>query len=62
MWKEVAMVQFKVLSWHLPEGTNKNRKNLSQDSLSMGWGSHQGNPKYKARIANHSAAMFTDYL
>jgi hypothetical protein len=32
MWKEVVMAKFKVLSWHIPGGTEEIHKNLSQDS------------------------------
>jgi hypothetical protein len=32
---KVAASQFKVLSWHLLGGTEKNHENLSQDSWSL---------------------------
>jgi hypothetical protein len=32
MWNEEIMVQFKLLSWHLPGQTKENHRDLSQDS------------------------------
>jgi len=36
MWKETIVAYFKVLSRHLPGGTEESHKNFSQDSLSLG--------------------------
>jgi len=40
---------FKVLSWHLPGGTEENHKKLSQDSWSLGRDLNPGPPKYESR-------------
>jgi hypothetical protein len=51
MWKEAVTSQFKVLSWHLPGGTEgKKMKNLSQDSRSLGRYSNPGSPKYETGV------------
>lgn len=44
------MAQFKVLSRHLPQGTDKNHKNHNQDSQSPGRESSPTPPKYQVEM------------
>jgi hypothetical protein len=32
IWKEAAVNNFNVISWHMAGGSDENRRNLSQDS------------------------------
>jgi len=48
---KVITVYFKVLSQHLPAGTEENDKNLHQDSWPLGWESTSGPSKYKRGVS-----------
>jgi hypothetical protein len=49
-WKEAVVAYFKVLSRHLPGGTEKTHKNHSQDSLSPGRNLNSEPPEYEAGV------------
>jgi hypothetical protein len=51
---------FKVLSWHLPGGTEENHINLSQDSGSLSQDLNPGPPEYEAGVLNHLTTTFGD--
>jgi len=46
MWKEVVIVQFQALSWHLPATTKENQDKPQQESWSPGWSSNLESLQY----------------
>jgi hypothetical protein len=48
-WKQ-SWLNFKVLSWRLPGGTEENHKKLSQISWSLGRDLNLGPPEYEAGV------------
>jgi hypothetical protein len=52
MWKETLTALLQAVSWHLPEETEKSppKKNLSQNSLSLGGDLNPGPQKFKALV------------
>ena len=49
MWKEVVIVQFQALYWHLPAKTKENQDKLHQESQSPGCGLHLVSLQYLTR-------------
>jgi hypothetical protein len=50
MWKEAVVAFLKVLSRHLPGGTEENDENLSQNCRSPGRDLSPGPPEYEAGV------------
>jgi hypothetical protein len=50
MEKETVIALFKVISRHFPGGTEKNHKDLTQDSRSPGRYLNLGTPEYEAEV------------
>jgi hypothetical protein len=48
MWKEAIVAEFKVLSRHLPRGTEKKPVKSQSNSPSPGWDLNPGRPEYEA--------------
>jgi hypothetical protein len=50
IWKEAVLAKFKVLSRNLPEGTEKNHENLSQDRRSPSRDLNPGPAEYETGV------------
>jgi hypothetical protein len=48
--KKQSWLNFKVLSQHLPQGTEENHKEKSQNSWSPGWDLYLRHPEYETGV------------